>query len=173
MISTLPEAIYAAAYCTVALLMLTWVGNLTCRWLLKATRLTEAMEAKQAAAQARAQVAASPAPASPPAQQPPPTSPSRSEPQVGAVIGAFERSLLAIGVLAGSWEVVAAVVALKTVARFKELDERLDAEYFLVGSLFSLVWAIGITLAWVAYDTTRGLDLSSALIHTLTAFKGD
>ena len=34
----------------------------------------------------------------------------------------------------------------ETVARFKELDERLHAEYFLVGSLFSILWAVGVTV---------------------------
>lgn len=62
--------------------------------------------------------------------------------------------------LTGSWEMVAAVVALKTVARFKELDERLDAEYFLVGSLFSILWAIVVTAAWISFDKACGVDAS-------------
>ena len=43
-------------------------------------------------------------------------------------------------------------VALKRVARFKDLDERLNAECFLVGSLFSILCAVFVALAWRAYD---------------------
>lgn len=68
---------------------------------------------------------------------------------------------------------MAGVVALKTVARVKELDERLDAEYFLVGSLFSILWVIAITIAWVIYDTTCGHGLSGVLVQTIAAFRGD
>jgi hypothetical protein len=86
----------------------------------------------------------------------------------GYIIGWLERLLVAIGILAQSWEILAAVIALKTVARFKELDDRLPAEYFLVGSLFSILWAMLITGAWIGYDRTIGSDLHSAasgLLH--------
>ena len=92
--------------------------------------------------------------------------------KAGGVIGAFERMILAAGVLTGSWEMVAAVVALKTVARFKELDERLDAEYFLVGSLFSILWAIVVTAAWISFDQACGIGVSehiSGFVRSLRA----
>ena len=54
---------------------------------------------------------------------------------------------------------MAAVIALKTVARFKELDDQRFAEYFLVGSLFSILWAVLITSAWLVYDQRVGIDL--------------
>src|SRR5688572_28785712 len=57
--------------------------------------------------------------------------------KAGRIVGSLERLITAIGLAAGSWEVVAAVIALKTVARFKELDNKLFAEYFLIGSLCS------------------------------------
>ncbi|MEM9234876.1 MAG: hypothetical protein AAGA69_11660, partial [Pseudomonadota bacterium] len=53
----------------------------------------------------------------------------------GRVIGILERSLIAAGILTGKWEVMAAVIALKTVARYKELEQQIQAEYFLIGSL--------------------------------------
>lgn len=170
--------LHAAAYSTVAVVSLIWVGNAICRWLLLTTKLTAAMELKKASARQRALQKAALTPAITAgvrAEQPTETGPSAaepSEPQVGAIIGAFERILLAVGVLSGSWEVMAGVVALKTIARFKELDERLDAEYFLVGSLFSILWAIAITVGWIAYDATFGVDMGSRLAEMLTKFKG-
>ena len=51
-----------------------------------------------------------------------------------------------------------------TVGRaFKELEEKLNAEYFLVGSLFSVLWAVAVTFAWRAYDARWGLDLAAGL----------
>lgn len=162
-VSQAPEIIHGTVYTAAAVFLLTWVGNKACRRLLDDTGLTKAMQAKRDAAKAGA---AAPSQA---ASQPPPADP----PDVGGVIGAFERGLLAIGVLTGSWEVLAGVVALKTVARFKELDERLDAEYFLVGSLFSIAWAIAISSLWLAYDQALGHDLSVGIAEAAKAIKGD
>ena len=77
----------------------------------------------------------------------------------GRWIGTLERIILAIGVVLQRWEILAAVIALKTVSRFKDLDERDFAEYFLVGSLFSILWAILVASAWQAYDHSVGIDL--------------
>jgi hypothetical protein len=74
--------------------------------------------------------------------------------------------------LTHSWEVLAAVIALKTVARFKELDDRKFAEYFLAGSLFSILWAVVVTSLWLAYDRYAGLgvlDLVSTFATQTTA----
>jgi len=84
-------------------------------------------------------------------------------PRVGRVIGHLERLAIAGGLVVGAWEVLVAVVALKSVARFKDLEEKLNAEYFLVGSLFSVLWAVLVTLAWRAYDARLGLDLAARL----------
>lgn len=154
------ETLHAVLYCAAALVLLLPIGNWLCGRLLRATGLQQAMERKRS----RAAAAASPgSPSDPPARPLP-------EPRVGALIGDFERVLLAFGILIGSWEVLGAIIALKTVARFKELDEKLDAEYFLVGSLFSLGWGLLVTAAWVGYDKRFGLDLSgqiSAIAHSL------
>lgn len=79
------------------------------------------------------------------------------------MIGSLERLIILIGLVAGSWEIMAAVIALKTVGRFKELDERLHAEYFLIGSLASVVWAAGISLGLMWFDRHLGFDLTSLL----------
>jgi hypothetical protein len=123
----------------VALLLLTWGGNLACKLLLRWSGLSAARIAADA--------------------DPPPA----KEPRVGRVIGDLERLTIAMGLLLGSWEVLVAVVALKSVARFKDLEEKLNAEYFLVGSLFSVLWAVAVTFAWRAYDARWGLDLAAGL----------
>ena len=74
----------------------------------------------------------------------------------GWIIGYLERGLIVSGVLFGSWEVIAAVIALKTVSRYKELDDRIPAEYFLVGSLASLAWAVAVAVALIAVDGAAG-----------------
>jgi len=90
----------------------------------------------------------------------------------GRIIGWLERSILAIGILSHRWEVLAAVIALKSVARFKDLDDQRFAEYFLVGSLFSVLWAIVITSGWMAYDYRYGIDIRSNVAKMLGASGG-
>lgn len=77
--------------------------------------------------------------------------------RAGRTIGQLERVLIFIGLIASSWEIIAAVVALKTVARYRKLDDQNNAEYFLVGSLASILWGVLVTLAIVAYDKSYGL----------------
>ncbi len=132
--------VYGAAW-----FLLTAGGNLFCRLLLKVGGLS-----------------ATPAPpAGTDAARPPPPAPS---PTAGRLIGSLERTIIMIGLIAGSWEIMAAVIALKTVARFKDLDERIEAEYFLVGSLASIFWAICVTGGFLWYDQRVGLDVSGALL---------
>lgn len=76
--------------------------------------------------------------------------------KAGWYIGILERGLICIGIVFGSWEVLVAVIALKTVARYKELDEQINAEYFLIGSLASMLWAIIITIVLSYYDQKIG-----------------
>lgn len=69
--------------------------------------------------------------------------------RIGRWIGYLERTLILIGVIWHAWEIIAVVVALKTVARYKELDKKINAEYFLVGSLASLLWGFVAALPWL------------------------
>lgn len=64
--------------------------------------------------------------------------------QNGQLIGTLERLLIFIAILIQEWSLVGIVIALKTIARYKELDDQNKAEYFLIGSLFSLFWAVSI-----------------------------
>jgi hypothetical protein len=77
----------------------------------------------------------------------------------GRLIGSFERTLILIGILLRSLEILVAVVALKTVARYKELDSQINAEYFLIGSMASILFAMMVALALIGYDHYLGFDL--------------
>lgn len=62
--------------------------------------------------------------------------------EVGYLIGSLERWIILLLGLAGLWEAVALVVAVESIARFEELKKRAFAEYFLVGTLTSVLVAI-------------------------------
>ncbi len=121
---------HAFFYTIVALVLLTWGGNRVCRDIFNLTGLKDSI-----------------------AHLP---TPSHS---AGRWIGVFERLIMAVGIIAHSWEIFAAVIALKTVARFKDMDDRNFAEYFLVGSLFSILWTMLVTGAWLAYDQKLGINV--------------
>ncbi len=126
--------VHGAAYTIVALVLLTGVGNIACRLLFSSAGLKSE------------------------------TSENTGDLQpAGWIIGWLERTVLAIGIVTQSWEVLAAVIALKTVARFKELDDQRFAEYFLVGSLFSVLWAVIVTSAWLTYDRHFGFDIRTKI----------
>jgi hypothetical protein len=71
---------------------------------------------------------------------PPPT-------QVGATIGILERLLIVTLLLVGADVAIGFVIAAKTIARFKLLDDRDFAEYYLLGTLASVSVAIITALA--------------------------
>lgn len=83
--------------------------------------------------------------------------------QAGRYIGLFERLLISLGVIVDHWEIIVAVIALKTVARYQELDDKITAEYFLVGSLVSLLWAVLVTVALVIFDKDVGMGFFQSL----------
>ncbi len=62
----------------------------------------------------------------------------------GRLIGNLERLLIFIAIIIQEYSLVGIVIALKTIARYKELDDQDKSEYFLIGSLFSLLWAVSI-----------------------------
>lgn len=90
------------------------------------------------------------------------TPPETGEPislRAGRTIGVIERLLIFAGLAASSWEILAAVVALKSVARYSKLDDQNNAEYFLVGSLASIAWAVLIIHLIVQFDAAWGLHV--------------
>lgn len=66
--------------------------------------------------------------------------------EAGYLIGTLERWIILVFGLAGRWESVALVVGVKSIARFEELKQRAFAEYFLIGTLSSVLVAIGLVL---------------------------
>lgn len=62
----------------------------------------------------------------------------------GRLIGILERTLVLALVLYQQWAAMAILVTAKSVARFEELKERQFAEYYLVGTLASLLVALGV-----------------------------
>jgi len=68
--------------------------------------------------------------------------------RVGATIGVIERILIVVFVLTGSEAAIGFVVAAKTLARFRLLDDRDFAEYYLLGTLGSV--AVAIVTALIA-----------------------
>lgn len=67
--------------------------------------------------------------------------------QVGATIGVIERLLIVVFVLVGADAAIGFVVGAKTIARFKQLDDRDFAEYYLLGTLASVSIAIVTAIA--------------------------
>lgn len=68
-------------------------------------------------------------------------------PSVGRVIGFLERAFALTLILNDQWSALGLLVAAKSLARFKDLEERKRAEYYLVGTLVSL---LGATLSALA-----------------------
>lgn len=60
----------------------------------------------------------------------------------GHLIGILERVLALILILLGQWAAMVLLVTAKSIARFEELKERRFAEYYLVGTLTSLLVAV-------------------------------
>ena len=66
--------------------------------------------------------------------------------QVGRAIGILERGLILTMVLADVLSAVGFVITAKSVARFKDLENKEFAEYYLVGTLASTLLAVGAGL---------------------------
>jgi hypothetical protein len=74
----------------------------------------------------------------------------RSIPRIGATIGVLERLLIVVLVLTGAEAAIGLVIAAKTLARFRQLDDRAFAEYYLIGTLASVSVALASGLAGLA-----------------------
>lgn len=69
----------------------------------------------------------------------------------GWMIGVLERTIALILILAGQWAAIMILLTAKSIARFEELKDRRFAEYYLVGTLTSLLVAILTGLAIRAF----------------------
>jgi hypothetical protein len=72
----------------------------------------------------------------------------------GAVIGALERVLVLTFVLAGNYGPIGLVLAAKGLLRFPEIKDaegQKMAEYILIGTMLSLIWAVLVGLVALRY----------------------
>jgi hypothetical protein len=65
----------------------------------------------------------------------------------GAVIGFLERALTLTFVLAGQYTALGLVLTAKSIARHEELKDRHFAEYYLIGTLSSVLFAVLVGIA--------------------------
>jgi hypothetical protein len=66
----------------------------------------------------------------------------------GESIGELERFLVFVLILIGQFEAIGFLIAAKSILRFGELkEERRDAEYVIIGTMWSLVCGLLVTLA--------------------------
>jgi hypothetical protein len=82
--------------------------------------------------------------------------PTGAPARIGATIGALERLLIVAFLLTGAEAAVGLVIAAKTIARFKQLDDRGFAEYYLLGTLASVSVAVSSGLLAQAALKTLG-----------------
>jgi len=59
----------------------------------------------------------------------------------GTTIGYLERTVVIAAALIGRWELVVALIAVKGLGRFRDLDAGAATERFIIGTLVSLLWA--------------------------------
>ena len=62
--------------------------------------------------------------------------------QAGKYIGNLERAIIVVLVFNGAYSALGFVFAAKSIARFNRLKDRQAAEYYLVGTLASVTWAV-------------------------------
>lgn len=66
--------------------------------------------------------------------------------KAGMIIGMLERFIILTFVLLGEYIAISFILTAKSIARFKKLEDRNFAEYYLVGTLASVSFAILIGL---------------------------
>ena len=69
----------------------------------------------------------------------------------GAMVGFLERALILTFILLGEYVSIGLVLTAKSIARFEELKNRKFSEYFLIGTLSSILFAVftGIITLWL------------------------
>lgn len=69
-------------------------------------------------------------------------------PNAGSAIGILERMIIAALILIGQPGAIGFVLTAKTIARFKELENKAFAEKYLIGTLTSVLLALFVTLVY-------------------------
>lgn len=65
----------------------------------------------------------------------------------GMVIGIIERIIVLTFVLLNQYTAITIIFAAKSIARFNELKDRKMAEYYLIGTLLSIAFAMTVGIA--------------------------
>lgn len=68
--------------------------------------------------------------------------------KIGRYIGMLERTLIMMFVFSGQVMGITIILAIKSITRFKQFDDKRFAEYYLIGSLLSMI--IGIIFGYLA-----------------------
>lgn len=68
--------------------------------------------------------------------------------KIGRYIGMLERTLIMMFVFTGQVMGITIILAIKSITRFKQFDDKRFAEYYLIGSLLSMI--IGIVFGYLA-----------------------
>ena len=81
--------------------------------------------------------------------------------RAGAIIGILERIFVLTLVLIGEYASIALIFTAKSIARFEELKNRKFAEYYLIGTLSSILLAmlVGILTRWLLKGDVPGTFL--------------
>lgn len=75
---------------------------------------------------------------------------SNKELKAGRYIGGLERLLLLIFMVLQIYSAIPIIIALKTLARFKELENnRTFAEYYLIGNFLSMIFGVLLSLVFI------------------------
>lgn len=74
--------------------------------------------------------------------------------RAGAMVGILERLLIFFLVLVGEWGVIGFVIAAKSIARFKELEDKSYTDYYLTGTMTSILIAAltGYIATWARHQ---------------------
>lgn len=62
--------------------------------------------------------------------------------RAGTFIGIFERAMVTVLVFVSAYDAIGIVLAAKSIARFGQLRDRKFAEYYLIGTLASMSFAL-------------------------------
>jgi hypothetical protein len=73
---------------------------------------------------------------------PVPSITQKQDQNMGLIIGMLERVLVAVFILVGQYSSIAFVIAAKSIARFKQLEDQAFAEKYLIGTLSSVALAM-------------------------------
>ncbi|KQC02890.1 MAG: hypothetical protein APR54_09930 [Candidatus Cloacimonas sp. SDB] len=69
--------------------------------------------------------------------------------KAGRYIGILERLIVTASILIGRYEIIGFLIAAKSIIRHPEKDDKKFAEYFLIGTFTSFIWAAFFTFLFI------------------------